>query len=44
VRPPRQRVNEVLGKYLEEALYGRQTPETALQGALQELERLTAVR
>ena len=44
VRPPRQRVNEVLGKYVEEALYGRQTPEAALQGALQELERLTVVR
>ena len=37
-RPHSRRVNNVLEKYLQEALYGRQTPEAALAGALAELK------
>jgi multiple sugar transport system substrate-binding protein len=39
-RPHNRRINNVLEKHLQEALYGQRTPETALAGALQELKDL----
>jgi ABC-type glycerol-3-phosphate transport system substrate-binding protein len=38
-RPHSRRINSVLEKYLEEALYGRLTPEAALDGAIGELKQ-----
>ncbi|MFZ5449303.1 MAG: extracellular solute-binding protein [Thermodesulfobacteriota bacterium] len=38
-RPHNRLINNVLEKYLQEALYGRTTPEAALTGAIQELKR-----
>jgi multiple sugar transport system substrate-binding protein len=38
-RPHNRRINNVLEKYLQEALYGRMTPEAALTGAIQELKK-----
>ena len=37
-RPHNRRINNVLEKALHEALYGRQTPEAALAGAIAELK------
>jgi multiple sugar transport system substrate-binding protein len=37
-RPHSRRINNVLEKYLQEALYGRLSPEAALAGALTELK------
>jgi ABC-type glycerol-3-phosphate transport system substrate-binding protein len=38
-RPHSRLINRVLEKYLQEALYGRLTPEAALDGALGELKK-----
>jgi multiple sugar transport system substrate-binding protein len=38
-RPHSRRINNVLEKYLQEALYGRLTPEAALAAALAELKK-----
>jgi hypothetical protein len=38
-RPHSRRINNVLEKVLDEALYGRQTPEAALAGAIAELKK-----
>jgi multiple sugar transport system substrate-binding protein len=38
-RPHSRRINNVLEKYLQEALSGRMTPEAALAGAIQELKK-----
>jgi multiple sugar transport system substrate-binding protein len=38
-RPHNRLINRVLEKYLQEALYGRLTPEAALDGALGELKK-----
>jgi len=38
-RPHSRRINNVLEKVLDEALYGRQTPEAALAGAIVELKK-----
>ncbi len=38
-RPHSRRINNVLEKYLQEALYGRMTPEAALAGAIPELKK-----
>ena len=38
-RPDNRLVNNVLEKYLQEALYGRMTPEAALTGAIRELKK-----
>jgi multiple sugar transport system substrate-binding protein len=38
-RPHNRLINNVLEKYLQEALYGRTTPEAALTGAIQELKK-----
>jgi multiple sugar transport system substrate-binding protein len=38
-RPHSRRINNVLEKYLQEALYGRMTPEAALAGAIQDLKK-----
>ena len=38
-RPHNRRINNVLEKVLDEALYGRQTPEAALAGAIAELKK-----
>jgi multiple sugar transport system substrate-binding protein len=38
-RPHSRRINNVLEKYLHEALFGRMTPEAALTGAIQELNK-----
>jgi multiple sugar transport system substrate-binding protein len=40
-RPHNRRINNVLEKYLQEALYGLRTPELALDGALADLKDLT---
>jgi multiple sugar transport system substrate-binding protein len=40
-RPHSRRINNVLEKYVQEALYGQRTPEAALAGALGELKDLT---
>jgi len=40
-RPHNRRINNVLEKYLQEALYGLRTPESALDGALADLKDLT---
>ncbi len=39
-RPHNRRINNVLEKYLQEALYGQRTPEAALATALSELKDL----
>jgi multiple sugar transport system substrate-binding protein len=39
-RPHNRRINNILEKYLQEALYGLKTPEAALAGALAELKDL----
>ena len=44
VRPSSRQVNDVLEKYLKEALYGQRNPDGALQGVLQELKQLTPAR
>jgi len=38
-RPHSRRINNVLEKALDEALYGRQTPEAALAGAIADLKK-----
>lgn len=38
-RPYNRRINSVLEKVLDETLYGRQTPEAALAGAIAELKK-----
>ena len=38
-RPHSRRINNVLEKVMDEALYGRQTPEAALAGAIAELKK-----
>lgn len=38
-RPHNRRINNVLEKVMEEALYGRQTPEAALAGAIADLKK-----
>jgi ABC-type glycerol-3-phosphate transport system substrate-binding protein len=38
-RPDNRLINNVIEKYLQEALYGRMTPEAALTGAIQELKK-----
>jgi hypothetical protein len=38
-RPHSRRINNVLEKVLDEALYGRQTPEAALAGGIAELKK-----
>lgn len=38
-RPHSRRINNVLEKGLQEALYGRMTPEAAVDGAIQELKK-----
>jgi multiple sugar transport system substrate-binding protein len=38
-RPLNRRINNVLEKVMEEALYGRQTPEAALAGAIADLKK-----
>jgi ABC-type glycerol-3-phosphate transport system substrate-binding protein len=38
-RPHSRRINNVLEKYLQEALHGRMTPEAALTGAIEELKQ-----
>ncbi len=38
-RPHSRRINNVLEKVMNEALYGRQTPEAALAGAIAELKK-----
>jgi hypothetical protein len=38
-RPYSRRINNVLEKALDEALYGRQTPEAVLAGAIAELKK-----
>jgi multiple sugar transport system substrate-binding protein len=42
-RPHSRRINNVLEKYLGEALYGKSSAETALAGALGELKDLTVM-
>ena len=38
-RPHSRRINNVLEKALDAALYGRQTPEAVLAGAIVELKK-----
>jgi multiple sugar transport system substrate-binding protein len=38
-RPNNRLINNVLEKYLQEALYGRMTPEAAFTGAIQDLKK-----